>query len=327
MRWLVFIVAVWLMPSEARAQWAGAQDDSGALVRGDAVLQGAGLGFSCTAPSPQGLGLMDTGEHESHRTEAFQFYISMFDPFFDWQAAVNYQIEGAMIQIGTQGFVLPPVRLNELQGVAVHLPMTDPMIEALSSAQEFFFHNGQGKVWQYPAAGLGAALETAFTPCVQRWAQLGHSVPPALSSNVPTPAPAPSTAPLMQQMIANVERACEGPAVIDGGFLLQQDINQDGTLDMILDWGGVSCQSPKFAGLRGGGQCGMENCLIEFYVSGVYQSGAEPFGILAMGLTPVQGSPRDVQLGGASHLCRQLGRPLGCTTLHRWQNGGLRRLN
>jgi hypothetical protein len=77
------------MGASAGAQsWQSRINDSGALMSGVAFVPGNTLAFSCTAPSPSGRQLIETGDHEAQRTDTpFTMIVTigagLLDPFVD----------------------------------------------------------------------------------------------------------------------------------------------------------------------------------------------------------------------------------------------------
>lgn len=163
--------------------WQSHTSDNGSLVFGAASLSDHALSFACTAPSAQGLPLMQTGSHESHRSDPFEMYIGFLDSLFVW--APPYQQHNVVLRVGNTGFVLPGFDLNELQGTAVSLPMTHDLVQALYGATSLELVTPQGVVHRFPVAGLGAALQPAMRFCVDRWAEMGHRIPAALNRTPP----------------------------------------------------------------------------------------------------------------------------------------------
>ena len=174
--------------------WQGSGTDNGSLIFGSASLPEPGLRFACTAPSPQGVPLMQTGSQESHMTDPYEIYIRVYEPWFSWQDP--WWQRGVTLTVDGVPYVLPDFQLNELQGSAVFLNMAAPLVQALFEARSLVLTTPEGVARDIPVAGLGAALDTGFRACVNRWVQTGHPVPAALSRfnrpPVTMPAPAPA---------------------------------------------------------------------------------------------------------------------------------------
>ncbi len=303
-------LVIWDAPALAQS-WESRTGDNGSLYFGSATLQDAPISFGCTAPSPAGVPLIETGSHESHRSDPYEIILNLRDSLFDW--APPYSFENVVIGVGDAGYLLPRVDLNELQGTAVYISMADPMIGALMDAESFVLATGQGPVHSFSADGLGDALRTSFAFCANRWGQLGHAVPPGLGERL---ASAESTVPptglslaeipsepfevvmpagiishLTQQCGANYQIA---PASMQVGY-----IDYDSELDFVLNWGDVTCQ-----GQRGGGYCGAANCSIDIYLSG---RGYTPLGDGLLGtdaqVVPLSNGYHGIQLNGTLFIC------------------------
>jgi hypothetical protein len=192
---LALVIAGLVAPQTAAAQslaqvWQGSSEDSGSLIFSWASLpQDYRLGFGCTAPSPQGLGLMETGSHESHRTDPYEMLISFRDDLFVWD--MPYVQTGVAMIVGGVSYPLPPIPLDELSGTAIYLPMSAPLVDALYTAQSLALRTPEGVVHDFPVAGLARALDTALNICNTRWAQLGYRASAAVANRrVPAVAPA-----------------------------------------------------------------------------------------------------------------------------------------
>lgn len=184
---LIFLMLCVFAPAIAQTPsgpWRMRSDDSGSLIYGAAYLPDFRLDFSCTAPSPQGLPLMQTGSHESHRTDVFEMLIGFADSLFEW--AMPYEQNGVVMLVDGRAFPLPPFDLNELQGTAVYLPMTAPVIQALYTAQSLALRTPQGVTHTFPVDGLVPSLDGALRTCINRWADMGHTIPVGLSRYWPS---------------------------------------------------------------------------------------------------------------------------------------------
>ena len=72
--------------SVSAQSWQSSTQDSGALIHGRAFTFDRYVTFSCTAPSPSGRALIETGDHEALRTDtpfdlAVSLSIDFLDPF------------------------------------------------------------------------------------------------------------------------------------------------------------------------------------------------------------------------------------------------------
>lgn len=168
---MTFFFGLGLSGASMGQTWQLGAYDSGALIRAEVSYPGSAIGFVCTAPSQQGRPLIETGEHESHRTNAYEMVVALSDTLFDWQPP--YRIDTVVIQTGPTAFRLPTVQLDELVGSGVTLSMTDPMMLALLDAPSISLNTGQGRAVEFPIDGLSASLVGAMQVCAQRWMDLG----------------------------------------------------------------------------------------------------------------------------------------------------------
>lgn len=218
------------------------------------------LGFGCTAPAPENRPLIETGSHESHRTDAFETTVNFSDLLFEWSAP--YEISGIVITVDETSYQLPPLGLNELQGSAIYLPMTDPFILSLLAAQSLVLDTGQGTAYAYPVDGLADGLREVFGYCNARWVALGHSLPASLAAlgaggGVPAPESPATFTPA--QVPAFVDRMmtdmCNGGYSIDLATSLGvADFDADGRPDYILSGYGTACDQ-GVSPLCGASQC------------------------------------------------------------------------
>lgn len=253
-------------PASAQS-WQSSTTDNGSLLFGSATLDGAGISFSCTAPSPEGVPLIETGSHESHRNDPYELTVGLRDSLFEWSEP--YVQENVVIGIGDVGYRLPPVDLNELQGSAIYLSMTDQMIQALPGASELVLATGQGPVHQISTEGLDFALRTALAHCTNRWMQMGHPLPAGLrefltgeAAPAAPAAPAPGNA-LPPFIAQQLDLACgaAGYSFDPAQGYAEADFDGDGSPDYILSGYGLQCNQ----GLNP--LCGASNCSVSVYLS------------------------------------------------------------
>lgn len=251
----------------AAQSWQSSTTDNGSLLFGSATLEGADISFRCTAPSPDGVPLIETGSHESHRNDPYELTIGLHDSLFEWSDP--YVQTNVVIGIGDVGYRLPPVELNELQGTAVYLSMTDQMIQALPGASELVLATGQGSVHQIPTEGLDFSLRTALAHCTNRWMQMGHPLPVGLrefltgepAAEAPaTSAPATALPPFIAQQLASACGAAGYSFDAAQGYA-EADFDSDGSPDYIFSGYGLQCNQ----GLNP--YCGASNCSVSVHLS------------------------------------------------------------
>lgn len=349
MRTLTKALVLALLPIAANAQitapshgiWQGWSGDNGSLVLGWAHLPDYVLSVSCNAPSAQGLPLMQTGSHETTLAAPHHAFIGFRDDLFEWRPP--YWQEGAIMLIDGTPHALPRFQLNELSGTAAALPMAAPVFQALSRATSLSLITPQGVSHSVPVQGLGDAMRTAFAPCIERWAQLGHGQLPALAlftdppsaggiprfvlntgeaaqspaTGIPRfdlsgqpPAGATRLADLPPQILAHVNQQCSGQARVEEAALASPgDLDGDNRPDYIIHYTAVYCMPDNFRGF-----CGAANCSIEVFLSSRFFN--RPVDFLGTGLGAEQTS--DGRLGlrlyGTFSICGQN----GCDRLWRW---------
>jgi len=182
---LGMLAAVLSAPVSAQSVWHAVLEDNGSLIFGYLRGPSEGLSFGCTAPSPRGVPLMDTGSHESHRTDPYQMVMGVRDSWFNWE--IPYWQRGATLTIDGVVHTLPDFQLNELQGTAIYMPLSAPLVQGLYDARSVMLTTPQGTTHHISTGGLGVALDTMFRGCIDRWVEMGHGIPAALSRFVGPP--------------------------------------------------------------------------------------------------------------------------------------------
>lgn len=151
--------------------WQFETFDDGALVYGIARPAGIGVTAYCTAPAPQGLTVetpVPPMAPDHWRLDLDRFLVTGGGALRD---------DIAVIADGTT-YPLPPMPLqDETQTYSVDLPMTDPLIAGLGSAQTMVLAIGDGPRWGLPVAGLSDALIAAFDTCRAAWSAAGTPAP------------------------------------------------------------------------------------------------------------------------------------------------------
>lgn len=261
----IFALALFAAPVGAQT-WTASTSANGSLLFGAVSPPEWSMGFGCTAPAPEGRPLIETGSHESHRTEAFEITVGFLDSLFQW--APPYEISGIVVSVDNVSYQLPPLGLNELQGSAIYLPMTDHFVLALFDAQRLVLDTGQGTAYEYPVDGLSDALLEMFSYCSARWVEIGHRLPDSLAAlgiGGQTEARAPvsftpqQTPVFVEQMM---RQGCNGGYSIDRSASLgEADFDSDGLPDYIFSGYGTQCDqgvSPF---------CGASQCSVGVHLS------------------------------------------------------------
>lgn len=204
------MIAAMLLAGPAIGQtWQASTGDSTALLYASAFAPGGTTSFDCTTPSPQGVPLIQTGDHETIRTDTpydmmVRFNVDLIDPF-----VTPHQLQAVRIILDGVAYRLPMVEYSDFYGAYyTWLPMTDGLFLGLTLAQEMIVDTGTGAAWSYPTDGLQDAFLTAVSYCIRGWEQQGKQTPDALEywrngphgtvpaialPSAPATAPAPAT--------------------------------------------------------------------------------------------------------------------------------------
>lgn len=293
------IAATLAAPPVAAQTWTAGTEANGSLLFGRVAPPEPSMSFSCTAPAPENRPLIETGSHESHRTDAFETTVGLFEPLFEWSDP--FVVDGIIVTVDETSYQLPPLELNELSGSAIYLPMTDPFILSLFDAQSLVLDTGQGTAYAYPVDGLADSLREAFGHCNARWMELGHPMPPALAAAMGG-TPGPGVAPLPPALVQRSEGSCmTGSGTISRDDLQTADFDGDGQEDFILNHRDVTCTQGM------SGYCGAANCSIDVYLSTLgYQQPRELLGIEARIVSLADGRT-GLQIAGTFSLCGETG--------------------
>lgn len=311
MRGIVLAIGLSVFGAPCVAQtWTANSFDTGALIHGGAIAPDGTFALSCTAPSPQGRPLIETGDHETLRTDtpyglAVSFSVDLIDP-----VVVDPDLPAAQMILDGRAYALPAMQYSDFYGAWTGLTSIEtPGILELFQATELILVPGHGPSIPFTVAGLSAAMDMGLGPCVERWFDLGNPLPPRLQAYIatgvapdqPTPTPVPlAQAPALdlpaglspaqqfeipdvapQTAFDHVASQCLGAFDVAPDAIQAADLDGDGVADYILNYSGLTCGD----GTRGTGRCGAANCSIEIFVS--TRSYADPFHILGTDLLPV----------------------------------------
>ncbi|KMW57905.1 hypothetical protein AIOL_002873 [Candidatus Rhodobacter oscarellae] len=273
----------------AAQTWQSRTTDTGALIYGAAFTADGAVTLSCTAPSPQGRPLMETGDHESLRTDtpydlAISFSTDFLSPF-----GVSPDLPRPSLATDGARHALPAMQYSDFYGAWTGLTrFYGPGVLELFDATSITIDSGTGAARRYAADGLARALSEGLTPCIYRWLEMGHPLPPRLAAHMnrnqtaaqPVAPAAPATAPpaglppVMQQYLS---QGCNGSYQFDTSQMGVADFDRDGRGDYVIDWGDITCQG----GFGPRPNCGAANCLIDLFLS--TRGYGRPEGILAIG--------------------------------------------
>ncbi len=296
----------------AAQSWQSQINDSGALMSGYAFIPGNTLAFSCTAPSPSGRPMIETGDHEAQRTDTPFTMTVMVGPGLLDPSADDSDIRQLLMTLAGTTYGLPPMPWDEFYGNwFTTLSMSDPLFSAARASDGLVLDPGRGTAYTFPVDGLAEALVTAMGYCITGWQLVGFTVPqdlvpvllaaesmgaphsPASSDYAPVRSsqlpdgyqlaplmPLPPTHP--PQRDAHLTALCQGAWSSDPNYEQVSDLDGDGREDYVLDWSGVECQGA----ISGRVFCGAANCRIDVFLSS--RDYANPVEFLGMGMDVVQ---------------------------------------
>jgi len=299
--WTIAGVAIFAANAAIGQTWQSRALDSGALYYGSAYAPTNSMSVRCTAPSPQGLELIATGDHESNRTDTpftmiVTLSIDVIDPF-----NVAHTQTGARIILDNVPYPIALFEYSDFYGewTAGPFSMGDRLFSAMAGASEMLLDTGLGTAYAYPVDGLSAALDQAMDQCISGWVAQGHTVPAGLSRDVAQGAGAPGAVLPPAAMGRLNARCLSGTATIDPAAIEAADIDGDGIDDYIFHYGGLDCGD----GMYGGGYCGAANCSIDVFLSTLNHGLSEEF--LGTDLSPVEAPDGAIglQLSGTFSLC------------------------
>lgn len=305
------LVALLAAPAAAQT-WQSDTGDSTALLYAGAFAPGGTTAFSCTTPSPQGVPLIETGDHEAVRTDTpydmvVSFNIDLFDPF-----TLPEDLDNVRIILDDVPYALPTVSYSDFYGSwTVWTQMSNGLFPALIRAQTMVVDSGTGTAYTYPTDGLREAVLTTVNFCIAGWETRGEISPRAVltwasgqNAATATPPPAPVADPLLRTAqimpqglqpapdvalpaappdttLERVTAQCQGAWGVDPQYVRGADLDGDGAGDYILNYAGVDCQGA----VTGRAHCGAANCLIDVFLSS--RGYAQPIEFLAIGLDAV----------------------------------------
>lgn len=304
-----FLVAVMTTHANAQAQtWQPYIDDSGALYHGSVSAPLGTTGFRCTAPSPQGIALMNTGDHEANRTDdpcgmIITFSTELLSPYDE-----DSEQSGFRMILDNVAYSLPSVQYSDFYGEWTARPysMTDPIFAALINAQEMIVDPGLGTAFSYPVDGLSEGVSAAIGHCISGWELAGHQTPAALAFwllDAPL-VPLPASGWTLGHVQELADAACDGLALFDLNGPILEDFDGDGQTDLVLDWGVITCPYADPSVRRGAGDCGAASCSIDFHMT--TQSSVD--GVLGLGawVDMDRTGQRLIAIGGSLRECRQV---------------------
>ena len=288
------------LPVAAQAQtWQGNTLDTGGLIYGSAYAPQRSLSFECNTPSPQGRPLIETGDHETLRSQPHGMHVTLshvlVDPF-----GVSPVLPAVTITLDGTGYRLPPLGWDDFYGYwSVELPMADPIFAALQGASDLVLDAGTGTAWRYPTDGLANSLSAALAFCGAGWRQAGYPSLPGLGAAAPALPPPAAAATLTPGIDTHIRAGCGAGYALDPRAMALHDLDRDGVQDHVLDWAGVTCSGPIARPF-----CGAANCSIDVFLS---SRPGDVQGFLGVGyrvVTAANGAP-GLQFGGTAGACQR----------------------
>lgn len=248
-RLIALVLSLWACAAQAQV-WQATTSDDGHFIyhRADA---GAGVSFTCLAPSLQGRPAHEVGAHEETPMGPGMTRIEIRS---DRASPVVQFKRGDLVLWADQtGYRLPTTYFNDLAGLwEIDLPDSDGLWGALGTAGAVIFAPGADQAWQLPTQNIAQALARVQTDCDQAW-RAAQAAPVAPSGQVVT---------LPSQMAAHVAQGCGAAAVIPGDIVQAGDLDNDGIPDFVMDWGGITCPGPLARPF-----CGAANCSHNVFLS------------------------------------------------------------
>lgn len=304
---IVAVIVTAVLPFAVVAQtWQTRSNDSGALITASVSAPERSLSFFCTTPSPTGLPLLQTNEHESHRTDTpftiiFAVGDALLDPYTD-----SSDLNATRVTFDTTTYGVPTMPWDEFfWSWNTTLSMQDPMVLNALSVRDMVFDPGRGTAYRYPVDGLSDGLRRTMATCVAGWQRSGVAVPPALqpflSSDSTEPLPEPPTT-VSPALDAHIRAGCNSSYQLSPSTLGLADLDRDGVEDVVLDWADVNCLGQLRRPF-----CGAANCSIDVFLSTRPGRPAGEFLGVGYQIVPAPNGGLGLRFGGTAAVCAQGG--------------------
>lgn len=259
-------LAVAMSTAPAAAQtWTPSASDTGALIYGGVSAPQFSMRMTCTAPSQGGRALIETGDHETDRTDPYEMRINFNSLLADPTAGVDV-LTIANVVVDGRRYGLPDMQWDDFYGEwGQHLSLAHPVFPALLAAQEMVVDPGLGTAYAYPVDGLSDGLRAGIAACVDGWRAAGNAVPawvqPLLVADAVVPASyTPNAVPAF--IADRIAQWCTGGGDVDlQTGLGEADFDGDGLPDYVFNGYGVSCAQ----GINP--FCGASNCTVDVQLS------------------------------------------------------------
>jgi hypothetical protein len=317
-RYTIFLSLLLLMPVSATAQgWQLHRFDDGSFFEYSISPAGTpDFTLLCGERSPTGLSAMQTGNMEPETTQPDILELKLGNVAIGSPTDGSWQRSDVVVAAGGQGYRLPELRWNELQGGwRVDLLALDVVFAAIAAAPSFDLHSGAGQR-SYNAKGFAEAHAALIQHCRQTFAAIGQ---PWQGDAVVAPAGG-----ARQAADGHVRRSCNGAYHAEDGAFLTGEIDGDGVEDVAVNMGKVAC-------LTGNPRpfCGASQCPALVFASSAPYRWHDPINLMSQGvrLQPLSNGNMAVTVGGSLSECHYAFGNSGCEFMYYWNGADLVRLN
>jgi hypothetical protein len=307
------------MPAPAQGWDLRRSDDGSFFVYSIApAIRSPDFALFCGERSPTGLTAMQTGNMEPEVTRRDILQLSLGSDEIGPPNSDNWRRSDVVVVAGGQGYRLPELWWNELQGGwRVDLLASDAMFAAIAAVPAFDFHSQAGQR-RVDAAGFAQGYADLVQQCRQTFAVIGKPWQGGAGA-----APAPSGG-VRQAADGYIRRICNGAYHAGDGAFLSGEIDGDGIGDVAVNMGRIACQSgnPRPS-------CGASQCSALVFPSSAPHLWHSPIDLMSQGarLQPLSNGNMAVAVGGSLRECNHAFANSGCEFLYYWNGADLVRLN
>ncbi|MDU9005064.1 hypothetical protein [Sedimentitalea todarodis] len=311
-----FFALVLAVPAMAQTpEWQFQSSDDGSFFTGSIITSDdRDMMFLCGERSPQGLTALQTGNMEPDITPRDSLRLYMSDKLIGRHDGVTQERQDVLLVAGATGYRLPVVIWNELFSTwEVDLPATDPAFSMIAEQADFEVRSNAGSR-VITSIGLRRAHATLTAHCQSMFTAIGqpwHTVAPAAAPQVS----------MRQIAEAAIQSGCGGPATKGPKTFLSGEIDGDGTEDVVVFWGEITCSGgyPR-------PYCGASMCSAQIFASARHARGERPEDLLAQAvwLQPLSNGNMGVVTVGSLATCQN--RP-NCEFIWYWNGREIVQLN